>query len=139
MFCVDSVYEVYNIICTSETYNWMLAPLKAYFCAEYGLVKQRPIIFVQTTETSTQQTIENHGPIIAVLSSSDSVQISSPKEIDQKTGATSVINESATVLMELDQTLLDKEKKRLQDKQVKRLIPMYRACHLLFRLYKEHF
>ena len=76
-------------------------------------------MFVQTSESNKKQAIEQHGSLVAVLSSSESVEASSAEVCSEKKGATAVIDENTTVLMELSGELLDKEKKRLQDKQAR--------------------
>lgn len=74
-------------------------------------------MYVQTLDSSKRQAVGQNGALVAVLSSSESVEIASAEDCSGKKGATSVIDETTTVLMELSGEMLDKERKRLEDKQ----------------------
>ena len=87
--------------------------------AEYGLVRERPRLYVLTVQEDQQNWIREHGALATVLSSSESIEVLSEDEASQKKGANAVVNETTRVLLELSGVMLEKELKRLKSSQVR--------------------
>ena len=99
--------------------TFQLTLLNCNVPADFGLLKERPKLFVQTKEAEQQRWLEAHSGVVAVLASVESAEALSLEECREKKGATAVISESTTLLMEMTDLMLDKEIKRLQDKKVR--------------------
>jgi hypothetical protein len=95
-------------------------PGETPFFAEYSLTRERPKLFIQCSNPEQARWLsDNSATSLAVLSSAESAQLLTPQEAASRSNcATSIVNETTSILMELSGSLLDKELKRLRDKQV---------------------
>ena len=89
------------------------------------MTRERPKLFIQCSNPQHAAWLGgNSAASLAVLASAESAQLLDPQEASGRSNcATSIVNDTTTLLMELSGSLLDKELKRLRDKQVQRHLP----------------
>lgn len=89
--------------------------------AEYNLTRERPRLYLQCSSPERAAWLSEHGAsVVAALATAESAEVlpAGGEGAAGKTCATAVVDDTTTVLMELSGALLDKELKRLRDKQV---------------------
>lgn len=88
---------------------------------DYGLTRERPHLYIQCNSAEQRQWFASGKrgcSIVASLASAESASLLDSAARTQANCATAVVNETLTVLMELSGSLLEKELKRLSERQV---------------------
>lgn len=103
--------------------------------AEYNLVRERPRLLLRCSEPRRAAWLREHGDTtIVVLATAESTQVITPADASgRKNCATAVVDDTTAVMMELSGGLLEKELKRLQEREVRTLrqhIAESFVCHL---------